>query len=398
MKKNLLTEISRMRELMSLPKNLIIEASIPIIDDIIKRAIVNLSDWLAKLLKDMGPTILVRLTEKTSEFTKKFADLPIQEQDKFINQLISDSEKQLGKPLTSSQKVNIAKRIRQAIGEMEDLATTKEGREKLIKGADEAATSPKPDTGSVKPDTGGVKVGPDGGFKNKQVTPNGSVIYSNVPLEDYTKLVAKQAADTQAVSRAQRLINRLGLSGMTRNQAVQKLFDHLRRNKYSYIALVSIVGGLLVINLLYPEEPLTQEEANQAEDIINDAPTSGEGTDIGGGTGGETGGGTTDVNTGPDSEGIYRTKGDPYVYRVVNCVWQTKGGRNNRLPNWVNLSLPKYERAVGILDGRFPNARKECEKEIVPDSEISTGEYETKVPDQPEISGEVNYTDPNNLP
>lgn len=392
MKKILLTEISRMRQLMSLPeKDLLIEVSIPFIDDIVKRGIRGLVPGTAKMMKDMLPDILIRIRDITKDFTISFGTLSATQQDEFFSKLIRDTETKIGRTLKPEEKINVTNRLKRIVAELDDAAKDPTKKNQLIKGADEAATSPKPDAG-------GVKVKPDGGFKNKQVTPNGSVIYSNVPLEDYTKLVAKQAADTQAVSRAQRLINRLGLSGMTRNQAVKKLFDHLRRNKYSYIALVSIVGGLLVINLLYPEEPLTQEEANQAEDIINDAPTSGEGTDIGGGTGGETGGGTTDVNTGPDSEGIYRTKGDPYVYRVVNCVWQTKGGRNNRLPNWVNLSLPKYERAVGILDGRFPNARKECEKEIVPDSEISTGEYETKVPDQPEISGEVNYTDPNNLP
>lgn len=62
------------------------------------------------------------------------------------------------------------------------------------------------------------------------------------------------------------------------------------------------------------------------------------------------------------SNGIYTTKGDPYQYKVVDCVWYTKS-RENRgkiIKNW--LSLEDNENANNILDKRFPKARKECKK------------------------------------
>ena len=55
--------------------------------------------------------------------------------------------------------------------------------------------------------------------------------------------------------------------------------------------------------------------------------------------------------------GVYTTPGDPYQYKIVNCVWQTKG---KSITDW--KSLEGNQKAIDILDGRFPNARKDCNK------------------------------------
>ena len=62
------------------------------------------------------------------------------------------------------------------------------------------------------------------------------------------------------------------------------------------------------------------------------------------------------------SNGIYTTKGDPYQYKVVDCIWYTKS-RENRgkiIKDW--KPLDGNQNATNILDGRFPKARKGCEK------------------------------------
>jgi hypothetical protein len=64
---------------------------------------------------------------------------------------------------------------------------------------------------------------------------------------------------------------------------------------------------------------------------------------------------SSDVHS--ESNGIYTTKGDPYQYKVVGCVWYTKG---KKITNWA--SLEGNQNATNILDGRFPGARKECKK------------------------------------
>lgn len=69
------------------------------------------------------------------------------------------------------------------------------------------------------------------------------------------------------------------------------------------------------------------------------------------------GGGNPPSNENTESNGIYTTKGDPYQYKVVGCVWYTKG---KKITNW--KSLGGNQRAIDILDGRFPNARKDCKK------------------------------------
>ena len=62
-------------------------------------------------------------------------------------------------------------------------------------------------------------------------------------------------------------------------------------------------------------------------------------------------------NPSPVDPGIYTTKGDPYQYKIVDCVWYTKG---KKITDW--KSLEDNQKATDILDGRFPNARKKCKE------------------------------------
>jgi hypothetical protein len=73
--------------------------------------------------------------------------------------------------------------------------------------------------------------------------------------------------------------------------------------------------------------------------------------------GGNTGGGNSSSNENSVSNGVYTTKGDPYRYKIVDCVWYTKG---KSITDWVSLKDNKD--ATDILDSRFPNARKKCKQ------------------------------------
>jgi len=75
------------------------------------------------------------------------------------------------------------------------------------------------------------------------------------------------------------------------------------------------------------------------------------------GSGSHNGGGSSSSNENSVSNGIYTTKGDPYQYKIVNCVWYTKG---KSITDW--KSLEDNQKATDILDERFPNARKKCKK------------------------------------
>jgi len=70
----------------------------------------------------------------------------------------------------------------------------------------------------------------------------------------------------------------------------------------------------------------------------------------------------TSSNNNRVSNGIYTTKGDPYQYKIVDCVWYTKSleNRGKIIKDW--KPLDGNQKATDILDGRFPNARKECKK------------------------------------
>ena len=66
-------------------------------------------------------------------------------------------------------------------------------------------------------------------------------------------------------------------------------------------------------------------------------------------------------DTDNDGDGkVYTTPGDPYQYKVVDCVWFTKSleQRGKIISDWT--SLDNNQKAIDILDGRFPDARKNC--------------------------------------
>jgi hypothetical protein len=64
--------------------------------------------------------------------------------------------------------------------------------------------------------------------------------------------------------------------------------------------------------------------------------------------------------TPPKEDGTYTTPGDPYQYKVVDCVWFTKSleNRGKIIKDWTSLANNK--KATNILDGRHPDARKGC--------------------------------------
>jgi hypothetical protein len=79
------------------------------------------------------------------------------------------------------------------------------------------------------------------------------------------------------------------------------------------------------------------------------------------------GGGNSSSDENSVSNGIYTTKGDPYQYKIVNCVWYTKG---KKITDW--KSLEDNKDATGILDGRFPNARKKCKEDKPEENKVET--------------------------
>lgn len=81
--------------------------------------------------------------------------------------------------------------------------------------------------------------------------------------------------------------------------------------------------------------------------------------------GGKNGGGK---NGGTDEQGVYTTPGDPYQYKVIGCVWHTKGGPKN-IQKW--KSLAGNENASKILDGRYPKAKKGCSPTPTPQPVIT---------------------------
>jgi hypothetical protein len=62
----------------------------------------------------------------------------------------------------------------------------------------------------------------------------------------------------------------------------------------------------------------------------------------------------------PLEDGVYTTPGDPYQYKVVDCVWFTKSWKRKGkiIKDWISLS--NNQNATRILDGRHPEARKNC--------------------------------------
>lgn len=90
--------------------------------------------------------------------------------------------------------------------------------------------------------------------------------------------------------------------------------------------------------------------------------------------------GNSSSNNNSVSNGIYTTSGDPYQYKIVDCVWYTKSleNRGKIIKEWTPLD--GNQKATDILDGRFPNARKECKK--TDDNKIDGGQT-IITPDKP---------------
>lgn len=99
------------------------------------------------------------------------------------------------------------------------------------------------------------------------------------------------------------------------------------------------------------------------------------------------GGGNSSSNENSVSNGIYTTKGDPYQYKIVNCVWYTKG---KKITDW--KSLENNQKATDILDGRFPNARKKCKENKPSQTQPDNQNVVTGGGQQPNQSGSTTST------
>lgn len=102
----------------------------------------------------------------------------------------------------------------------------------------------------------------------------------------------------------------------------------------------------------------------------------------------------------PLEDGVYTTPGDPYQYKVVECVWYTKSWKNRGkiIKDWISLANNK--KATDILDGRHPDARKNCNGNTTPQPVVTTGSTSTQdvvnqqygVSPQPNAQPEVQTT------
>jgi hypothetical protein len=107
----------------------------------------------------------------------------------------------------------------------------------------------------------------------------------------------------------------------------------------------------------------------------------------------------TDGGDFPLEDGAYTTPGDPYQYKVVKCIWQTKSWKNRGkiIKDWI--SLENNKKATDILDGRHPDARKNCGN-TTPQPVVTTGSTTTQdivnqqfgVTPQPNAQPEVQTT------
>ena len=98
-------------------------------------------------------------------------------------------------------------------------------------------------------------------------------------------------------------------------------------------------------------------------------------------------------NDGGNDDGIYTTPGDPYQYKVVDCVWFTKSleQRGKIISDWT--SLANNQKAIGILDGRFPEARQNCNGNTssTTTTTTTTGSTVTQTP-QDKLNQDYNVT------
>lgn len=179
------------------------------------------------------------------------------------------------------------------------------------------------------------------------------------------KAAQESAESTVTKNWIQKNLSSLGnsLKGLNKTKGWEAIKNHFKRYYKTY-AIGGGVTALAVYFYYYGNEEVPQD----AEEYTDD-------------TGGGTGGGT-----GPNEEGVYTTPGDPYQYKVIECVWHAKGGPNN-IQEW--KSLAGNENASKILDGRYPEAKKGCSPTPTPTPAVE--------PETPEIGGEEEYFDTNDF-
>ena len=83
---------------------------------------------------------------------------------------------------------------------------------------------------------------------------------------------------------------------------------------------------------------------------------------------------------GEENTTVYKTKGDPYYYKIINGVWFSKGPK---LPNWT--SLENNALANQILDKRYPGVRE------------VKGDVNPEIKFNPEEVNKVNFIDGGSL-
>ena len=150
----------------------------------------------------------------------------------------------------------------------------------------------------------------------------------------------------------------------------------------AWAAGLGITGGLLWWYFS------TNDDKKVPDDIPTTPPKDGD--NGGGGDGGDF----------PLEDGVYTTPGDPYQYKVVKCVWYTKSWKNRGkiIKDWISLESNK--KATDILDGRHPDARKNCGSNPTPQPVVTTGSTTTQdvvnqqfgVTPQPNAQPEVQTT------
>jgi hypothetical protein len=150
----------------------------------------------------------------------------------------------------------------------------------------------------------------------------------------------------------------------------------------AWAAGLGITGGLLWWYFS------TNDDKKVPDDIPTTPPKDGD--NGGGGDGGDF----------PLEDGAYTTPGDPYQYKVVECVWFTKSWKNRGkiIKDWISLANNK--KATDILDGRHPDARKNCNGNTTPQPVVTTGSTTTQdvvnqqfgVTPQPNAQPEVQTT------
>jgi hypothetical protein len=151
----------------------------------------------------------------------------------------------------------------------------------------------------------------------------------------------------------------------------------------AWAAGLGITGGLLWWYFS------TNDDKKVPDDIPTTPPKDGDNGDNGG-----------DGGDFPLEDGAYTTPGDPYQYKVVKCVWYTKSWKNRGkiIKDWISLESNK--KATDILDGRHPDARKNCNGNTTPQPVVTTGSTTTQdvvnqqfgVSPQPNAQPEVQTT------